>query len=330
MIKQLTTTLLFAVTASICFAQLNKIPFEKYGVAEGLPEEFVRGIIQDDKGFIWFATQSGLVKYDGYRFKVFKKASDKADSTDLQIRNIGGGLLRAKEGKIWMAENSGEGVISSFDPLTENFRNYYPTEKTTKAALESVTRLLFEDEEGNIWFKNASVLTRKYSTYSLNPTTGVIKHYPIADINGSNQYAGYSGTLESSGTIWLLDVKKNLNRLNTQKNGFEIIIPAGKDILQSGKADTIRQITKASANGLLLTGRHGLYIFDSKNQKIVKSYVHQTGNANGIADSVVYAGEDFNGQYWVIHKKGILSLIDPASDKIQTFTYGSNSFPFQK
>ncbi len=330
MIKTVTLSILLTLTACIGFAQQKKIAFEKYGVAEGLPEESVIGIIQDDKGFIWFATQRGLVKYDGYRFKVFKQASDKGDTTDLQIRNIGGGLLRAKEGKIWMAENRGEGVISSFDPLTENFRNYYPIDNTTKADDESVTRLLFEDEEGNFWFKNGSDLTRQYSTYSLNPTTGEVKHYPIADINGSSQFGRNSGTLESSGTIWLLDDKKNINRLNTQKNGFEIIIPAGKDILQSGKADTIRQITKASANGLLLTGRHGLYIFDSKNQKIVKSYVHQTGNDNGIADSVSYAVEDINGQYWVIHRKGILSLIDPASDRIQTFTYGSNSFPFQK
>jgi len=229
-----------------------------------------------------------------------------------------------------MAESRGEGVISSFDPLTENLRNYYPTDNTTKADDESVTRLLFEDEEGNIWFKNGSNLTRQYSTYSLNPTTGVIKHFPIADINGSNQFPRYSGTLESSGTIWLLDDKKNLNRLNTQKNGFEIIIPAGKDILQSGKADTIRQICKSSANRFLLIGTHGLYIFDSKNQKIVKSYVHQPGNANGIADSVRYAVEDLKGHYWVIHKKGILSLIDPASDMIQTLTYGSESFPYQK
>ena len=41
MIKKLTLTILFALAASIGFAQQNKIPFEKYGVAEGLPEEFV-------------------------------------------------------------------------------------------------------------------------------------------------------------------------------------------------------------------------------------------------------------------------------------------------
>lgn len=55
------------------------------------------------------------------------------------------------------------------------------------------------------------------------------------------------------GTVWLLDDKKNLHRLNRQKDRFEIIIPAGKDIFQSGKADAIMQLGKASANRLLLT-----------------------------------------------------------------------------
>ena len=90
MIKKLTSTVLLALSASICFAQQKGIPFEKYNVAEGLTEEFVRGLLQDDKGFIWFGTQNGLVKYDGYQFKEYSVASDKTDTTGLQIRNIRG------------------------------------------------------------------------------------------------------------------------------------------------------------------------------------------------------------------------------------------------
>jgi signal transduction histidine kinase/streptogramin lyase len=138
------------------------------------------------------------------------------------------------------------------------------------------------------------------------------------------------GTVESSGTIWMIDDKNNLQRLNIQKDSFEIIIPAGKDILLSGHADTIRMISKGSENRLLLSGSHGIYIFNCKTQNVVKSYVHHSQNANGIADSTTYAIEDHNGQLWVAHRNGILSLIDPISDNIQTFTYGSSLFPYQK
>ena len=330
MIKKLTTTFLLAVTASICFAQLQKIPFEKYGVAEGLPEEFVRDLVQDDKGFIWFGTQNGLVKYDGYRFKVFQHASDKKDTTGIQIRSSGGGLLKAKDGKIWIGETGGQGIVSSFDPLTEKFRNYYPAGNTAKGADESASQLLFEDEAGNIWFKYRPGLAQPFFICRLNPATGVIKRYPVVDRVGGNIYLRNFGTIESTGTIWHQDNKNNFYRLNRQKDSFEIMIPAGKDFLQSGIADTLRQLSKGNADRLLLTGSHGLYIFDSKNQKIVKSYVHQPGNPNGIADSIFYAIEDLNGQIWVTHRQGKISLIDPSSDNIQTFTYGSGPLPYQK
>ena len=125
MIKKLTITILLALTASIGFAQQKKIAFEKYGVAEGLPEEVAITPLQDDKGFIWFGTQNGLVKYDGYRFKVYRIASDKKDTASFQLRNLGGGLLKAKDGKIWIGESGDKGGVSSFDPLTEKFRNFY-------------------------------------------------------------------------------------------------------------------------------------------------------------------------------------------------------------
>ena len=108
MIKIITLTILLAVAASIGFAQQHKIPFEKYSVAEGLPEEVAISPLQDDKGFIWFGTQNGLVKYDGYSFKVYRAALDKTDSTSLQMRSQFGGLIKARDGKIWIAGESVE------------------------------------------------------------------------------------------------------------------------------------------------------------------------------------------------------------------------------
>jgi signal transduction histidine kinase/ligand-binding sensor domain-containing protein/AraC-like DNA-binding protein/DNA-binding NarL/FixJ family response regulator len=327
MIKKLTFTLLLALIGSIGFAQLQKIPFERYGVAEGLPEEWVRGMLQDDKGFIWFGTQNGLVKYDGYNFKVYKATSD---TTSLQFRNVNTGLLKSKDGKIWIGGRTISATIASFDPLTEKFRNFYLGAKTFNAKDEGFSFLQFEDNSGNIWFKNSFFRFNNIITSRLNPKTGVIKQYPIADINGGNPHLRSFGTIESFGTIWLLDNKNNLNRLNRLKDKFEITIPAGKDLLQLGKADTLIQLSKGRNNRLLLTGTHGLYIFDTKVQKIVKSYVHQSGKTNGIADSIFYAYEDLKGQIWVAHRQGKISVIAPASGNIQTFTYGSKLLPYQK
>ena len=40
--------------------------FEHLTVVEGLPENSVWSMLQDHLGLLWFGTQNGLVKYDGY------------------------------------------------------------------------------------------------------------------------------------------------------------------------------------------------------------------------------------------------------------------------
>lgn len=328
--KILSLSILLAFTAVLCIAQQQKIPFERYGVPEGLPEEVAITPLQDNQGFIWFGTQNGLVKYDGYHFKVFRVTGDKTDLTNYKLRNLLGGLLKARDGKIWIGEFSGDAAISSFDPVTEKFRTFYPAGNGAKSDGTDINVFLFEDAGGNIWFKNGSLLNGKYYICRLNPATGIIKRFPVTDINAESRYLNKFGTVESSGIIWTLDDKKNLRQLNRQKDIFEIIVPAGKNLTQSGISDTIRQLAKGGENRLLLTGSHGLYIMNSRTRKVINSYTHQPGNDAGIADSVSYALEDVKGQYWLSHANGSISLIAIRLNQIQIFRYGSNAFPFHK
>src|ERR1043165_35592 len=50
----------------------QQLRFKHITSEEGLSTNFVKAIIQDDKGFMWFGTQDGLNKYDGYQIRVFK------------------------------------------------------------------------------------------------------------------------------------------------------------------------------------------------------------------------------------------------------------------
>ncbi|MGA9237871.1 two-component regulator propeller domain-containing protein, partial [Robiginitalea sp.] len=78
----------------------DKVAFEKYGVAEGLPEEAAIHLIQDKQGFIWVTTQNGLVKFDGYKMQVFKNWQ--VNDTTFKIRNLNGGLLLSRNGHLWV------------------------------------------------------------------------------------------------------------------------------------------------------------------------------------------------------------------------------------
>lgn len=62
---------------------------EKYDEADGVPSSHVTQLLQDDMGFLWFATWNGLCRYDGYDFQTFKaRVGDGCHMTTDRLRNI--------------------------------------------------------------------------------------------------------------------------------------------------------------------------------------------------------------------------------------------------
>jgi hypothetical protein len=59
----------------------------------GLPSNTVYDIFQDSKGFMWFATDKGLVKYDGFEFKLFNNNG--------QSSKAGTNIKEDRKGRIW-------------------------------------------------------------------------------------------------------------------------------------------------------------------------------------------------------------------------------------
>ena len=53
----------------------DDLRFVRLSRSQGLSQQRVTHIVQDDRGFLWFGTQYGLNRYDGYRFRVFKNIS---------------------------------------------------------------------------------------------------------------------------------------------------------------------------------------------------------------------------------------------------------------
>ena len=58
----------------------SDIAFRRFPPTAGLSQTRVSQITQDDDGFLWFGTQSGLNRFDGYKCKVFKHDPKQPDS----------------------------------------------------------------------------------------------------------------------------------------------------------------------------------------------------------------------------------------------------------
>ena len=87
-------------------AQPPNLKFEHISLVEGLSQSIVNVIHQDQKGFMWFGTEDGLNKYDGYSFKVFKH--NPFDSNSIRDNNIIA-IHEDRSGDFWIGTFAGFG-----------------------------------------------------------------------------------------------------------------------------------------------------------------------------------------------------------------------------
>src|SRR6185312_2951958 len=84
-------------------AQLNQFRFSRIDISKGLSNNEVNSILKDEKGFLWFGTRSGLNRFDGYEFKVFKH--DLRDTTTISDEEVEQ-IFEGPDHKLWINTKS--------------------------------------------------------------------------------------------------------------------------------------------------------------------------------------------------------------------------------
>src|SRR3984885_649743 len=139
------------------------IRFTRLSTEEGLSQTKVSQIVQDDRGFMWFGSQYGLNRYDGYKFKVFKHEPGVANSlSGVYIYS----LFKDRSGTLWVGCDE---FLDRFDPITETFTHY---RINTSAQGETVpVTYISQDHMGIVGLATSRGL------YRFDPSTGRIIRY---------------------------------------------------------------------------------------------------------------------------------------------------------
>jgi len=95
------------------------IRFSHLSTKEGLSQSRVGQIVQDNDGFMWFGTQYGLNRYDGYNFKVFVHDPTRENSLSCTYVNS---LLKDRDGALWVGCDND---VDRFDKMSETFTHYH-------------------------------------------------------------------------------------------------------------------------------------------------------------------------------------------------------------
>lgn len=176
--------------------------FENISLEDGLSQSSVMHILQDAQGFLWFGTEDGLNRYDGYTFKVFKPNPD--DPYSLTDRWISA-LYESSDGSLWVGTRLGG--LNRYDPKSGRFTHYMHDPNDPGSLASNDVRAIYEDEDGIIWVGTQAGLDW------LDPVSGAITHIRgKASASGSlsdNQVTVLYGM--DNGDVWIGTAEGGLN-----------------------------------------------------------------------------------------------------------------------
>lgn len=100
------------------YGNSNHVRFRRITINDGLSLSSVYCIRQDSMGFMWFATEDGLNKYDGKNFTIYRPEQQNPNSLTYKwIEQI----FVAPDGILWFGSRGG---LTRFDPRTETFTRF--------------------------------------------------------------------------------------------------------------------------------------------------------------------------------------------------------------
>ncbi|OKS86805.1 hybrid sensor histidine kinase/response regulator transcription factor [Mucilaginibacter polytrichastri] len=179
----------------IAIAQGDEYQFSRLNIDNGLSHNRVTCIFKDSKGFIWFGTKSGLNRYDGYSFKIFKHDfNNPASINDDYIVSITSG----PHNKLWVKTRKGFNI---YDPLTDRFDHHIRAVLKPYGIPDSLVTSINKDVYGNYWF-----LRTGKGLYKFNPALNKSIYLTHNDNDTTSLHAGLGTAMaqNKAGDTWVI------------------------------------------------------------------------------------------------------------------------------
>jgi ligand-binding sensor domain-containing protein/signal transduction histidine kinase len=144
---------------------LGNLRFDHVGYEQGFVQQSMTAVIQDSQGFMWFGTQFGLVKYDGYRNIVYR--NDPRDPKTISD-NYTSALYVHPDGRLWVGTQSG---LSLYNRQSNNFTNFLRKGRNGVASGNYRIFTITSDGKKGLWLAtdyglmHFDIATQKFTDY---------------------------------------------------------------------------------------------------------------------------------------------------------------------
>jgi len=299
---------------SLALAQEPREVFEHLSVANGLPHTSVYNILQDSQGFMWFATEDGLAKYDGYKFTVYKHDATKPNSLSSSAVYA---LYQDSHDNLWLTTPSAG--INRFDPKTETVTHYRHAEADPHSLSSDLffsSCNVYEGPQGDLWFGTLAGLNR------LDPKTGQFTsyHHDAADPTTLSSDKIYALSPDPSGPWLWIGTAEGLNKFDP-RTGKVVRYQVNLNSLSN---NTVLRIY-IHEQVMWLGTYQGLTRFDLQTESF-RGYSHEDSEPASLSHNIVRSiYPAAQGKLWVGTHGGGLNLFDPTTERFSHYQADNNN-----
>lgn len=230
---------------SVVYGQ-EKTYFEWIQMEDGEQLGHVFDIFEDHTGFIWFCTNRGLIKYDGYDFQFY--LYDKEDDTTPTSSWSYSGLCDSK-GRIWVGTSNG---LNMLQPKTEVFQRFYHDPEDSTSLTGTRIRDVFEDADGRIWIGSYDGICY------YDEVTGRFVSINAPGFEGHRHGANFFQ--DRAGRIWVT-ATEGLYRIDVPQKTARQVLPKGDKNIPNLAYLTVRCQNNIDGT-LMVSTSEGVWIFD--------------------------------------------------------------------
>lgn len=275
--------------------------FDHITAPPGLTQNNVTAIAQDEHGFLWFGTQDGLHRFDGYEFKIYRH--DPRDEATLSSSFVRA-LLVDPDGRLWVG---GEPGLSRYDESKDRFERITGTQAPNAVQAEANVLSLALGQADRLWIGTTNGL------YFVEEAQEAVQSWrPPAD---GESLAGLSvNALAPSGNALWIGTNKGLAELRKPDT------LVWKDFLFEAdpQSTDVRALATDLSNRLWVgTFGAGVVVLEPDGTAI-KHYQHSPDDPQSLSHNrVARILRDRDGALWIGTFGGGVSLYDGASDSFE-------------
>jgi len=298
-------------------AQSDEFRFKRIS-SKVLSSSSINDILQDSHGFIWFATDDGLHRWDGYKIKSFYHNPE--DNNSLSSSAIAS-IYEDTDSVLWIG--AGYNGLNRYNRNLENFTRYDIGNINPDENNQNIIWEICEDQNHNLWIATSAGLIK------FDRTNGEFKRYSLDstsfDLNVSQRAINAIRAVckEDDNTL-LLGTRGGLAQFDLKNKIFtdSPFNQLGLNQSQGISGMDIRDIYKENSGIFWIATTAGFYRYEPINNLVINylPVLTKAVNINGAGVNSISASS--SGDLWFGTWHGLYSY-DKSSDHFNAFFHNS-------